>query len=680
MTSITPNPKQSLASQAAKDLFKKHGVKMTLGGEPTFLPLDPSGPEWSITAVGPTKLDCAFRMAGHLVNDFLPGAMTLFSPGKLYPGEVNPRWAVNILWRADGKPIRVAKTDRAKGKPTPATLNKLAEKVAARLGLAASSWIDARDPNQAERPVKILPLDHEKKKWVTDTWKWKSRGRLPLLAAEGPAGLRLPLHELQEDALRRAMTLELCGKELRLFLPPLTQAAFAELVEIWMEELESEGLRDFQFQGYVPSDSGDSWKRLGLAADPGVLEINLPPCADWEEYDYWMKVLEVAGEKSGMRSYKVNADGEEHGTGGGNHLLFGGPSLDENPFFPRPWWVASLARYFQRHPALAYLFTGIYVGPSSQAPRPDESARDLYDLDMAYQFLETLPEGDHRYLIGETLRHLHTDVTGNSHRAETSFDKFWSTNSPGGCLGLIEFRAIESLPKAEWMSAIALLWKCIGAHTLANREPGPLDHPGDRLHDCFFLPAFLWEDLQRVLGDLAKSGMQLDREIYREIWTWRFPSLLEWQPNDEESLSVRRACEGWPLLSETPLQGGSTSRFVDTSIARLEFRVSAAFDEKYRVFVQGREVVLQPFPAKEKGAGLRYRRTSLYPSLHPGIPPHLPLELAIHHRETGRRVKLWHLVLETPNFEPVTKALHGKKKAPCRKSNETLLTYDLRLA
>src|SRR5262249_28778798 len=152
-----------------------------------------------------------------------------------------------------------------------------------------------------------------------------------------------------------------------------------------------------QFEGYVPIDLDPKWGRLGLTADPGVLEVNLPPCATWREYDRWLAELEAAAAKVGLRSWKPDKfRGAHAGTGGGNHLLFGGPTLDRNPFFSRPAWVASTLRCFQAHPCLAYLFTGCYVGPSSQAPRPDESGRGIYDLELAYSLLATQEPGDHR--------------------------------------------------------------------------------------------------------------------------------------------------------------------------------------------------------------------------------------------------------------------------------------------
>src|SRR5205823_4068801 len=154
-----------------------------------------------------------------------------------------------------------------------------------------------------------------------------------------------------------------------------------------------------------------------------VIEVNLPPCLGWQDYDRWIRLLDRSAALAGLCPYKLRSVEESFGTGGGNHLLFGGPTIEENGFFKNPQWVTSILRYWQHHPSLSYLFTGHYVGPSSQAPRPDECASALYDLEMAYLFLDQLPAGDHRYLISETLRHLHTDSSGNTHRSETSFDK-----------------------------------------------------------------------------------------------------------------------------------------------------------------------------------------------------------------------------------------------------------------
>ncbi len=689
------SPLEPLAD-AVGERFRKHGVRFTLGGEPTLVPTNPEGTEWNFVAVGPTKLRYAYALAEQIIGRFLPGAITVFSPGKQYPGEVNPRWVVNLLANRDGTPIaqravaprKIGVSQRHARK----AFQTLLADLAADLGFTADAWTDAIDPQDPKSLVAVLPLDHDGEKWFTERWKLPSRRKnLLLLNAEGPAGLRLPLDQLPPDALRRALTIELRDGTQRVFLPPLLQPAFRELLDRLSALLARHGVGKVFFEGYLPSDEAAAWTRVGLTADPGVLEVNVPPCETWQDYHRWLVILEETGRTVDLRSWKQNPQGNDAGTGGGNHLLFGGPSLDENPFFTRPGWVASLLRYFQAHPALAYLFTGVYVGASSQAPRPDESARDLYDLDMGYEHLATLKPGeDHRYIIGETLRHLHTDITGNTHRSEISFDKFWNVGGPpGSTSGLIEFRAIESLPRAEWMSLVALLWQAIAAYTLDRPSPRALTAHGSKLHDRFFLPTPLWEDLRAVLADLRAEGFDFPEEGFRAIWRWRFPLLLAADLQEGATLDVRRACEGWPLLSETPSEGGTTSRFVDTSIERLEFAASAEFAGRYRIFANGRAMRFAPLHADgtasrdhEYLCGLRYRRTALYPSLHPGIKPHLPLELTVSTIDGSKVVTCYRLEEDSRQFRTVagTEAIHPlDANKPAAKSDPALLTYDLRL-
>ncbi len=632
--------------------FKKSGVKLTQGGEPTYVPLDFSGQEWYITAVGPTKLRYAYAFARALMKSRLKGAAVFYSPGKSYPGEVNPRWALHILSNRDGSPLR----PEAGGKSL--SLHALKKHITQSLGLEGR-WLRAK-----REAVRVLPLDHDGKQWVSAPWPGKS---LDLIPAEGPAGLRLPLASLPAGVSKRALVLEEKKDGLHIFFPPLLQGPFLALFHAAL------AAGPCFFEGYIPPDEAGLWRQISLTADPGVLEINLPPCETWEDYRDWLAGLERCATQVGMRSYKQISKEEAGGTGGGNHILFGGPSLAENAFFTHPGWITSILRYWQHHPALSYLFTGNYVGPSSQAPRPDESSRSLYDLEMAYRFLEGLGPGDHRDIASQTLRHLHIDGTGNTHRSEISFDKFWNVSWDGGCRGLIEFRAVESLPRADWMALVALVWRSLAAMLLEKPFTGELIDHKHKLHDAFFLPAFLLEDFKKIVRDLRQAGFPFSMELFEPIWEWRFPKMLSFAEGGAE-LTIRRALEGWPLLCETPLEGGSTSRFVDTSIDRLEIIGNAAFAERCRLFVQGREVKLQKFPGKVFGAGLRYRRTALNPSLHPGIPPHMPLHVGIARGEKKRVFKLGEdrRVFEKAGGEPA-------RGAPCGKLHANLLTYDLRL-
>lgn len=667
--------KEAHAAAAWADaVFAAEGIRLTLGGEPTYVPVQPDGPEWSYSAVGPTKLSYARRMAEEMLNTRMSGGAVFFSPGKQYPGEVNPRWALRMIARKDGKPLFEA---HASEKPTNERgCTRFRDALVSRIGVSAE-WIPFADPASESVTAWALPLDHDGMAWSTTAWNLTT-DQLSLSSAEGPAGLRLPLHLLAPEIPRRALVAELKDGRLCIFFPPLLQQAFSDLLHMIGESLVAAGVGLYELQGYVPEDVGKVWTTLGLAADPGVLEINLPPCMDWQEYDLWIHAVTEAAERSGLRSWKQPFGDYPGGTGGGNHLLWGGPSLDENPFFSRPGWLASIIRHFQQHPSLAYLFTGCYVGASSQAPRPDESAKELFDLEMAYHLLESLEKGDHRVIINETLRHLHTDVTGNAHRSETSFDKFWNPGWPGGCLGLIEFRAIESLPTAAWMSAVALLWRCIAALAIKQPAAAPLKSLHGALHDRYFLPTCLLADLEALAAQLRDAGCPLPMDVFREIWNWRFPAVLS-HHDGEAKLQVRRAHESWPLLCETPVDGGTTSRFVDTSMHRLEILANDAFANSHDLYVHGRRLSLTPVSQDTWLAGLRYRRSCLYPCLHPGLPIHLPLDFVIEEKSTGEPLAAYRMDFHATSFRKVDDSVLPRREQPCRPIFDGALTHDLRL-
>ena len=344
-----------------------------------------------------------------------------------------------------------------------------------------------------------------------------------------------------------------------------------------------------------------------------------------------MEAIEPAALSAELRSWK--SAGFPEGTGGGCHLLWGSPVAGESPFYQKPAWLANILAFWQVHPCLSYLFTGSYVGASSQAPRTDESGHAFHDLELAVKFLRSLPPGDHRSLINETLRHLHTDASGNTHRSEISFDKFWNPEWSGGAAGLIEFRAVESMPKTSWTCAVVGLWSCLGAALLKFGRPVRMKHHGPTLHDRFLLPSVMLEDLSEVLKFLKSQGWALPAQPFEEIWNWRFPKILSW---GQGGLIVRRALEVWPLLSETPLEGGTTSRFVDASLRRIELSCTPQFAQAYLITINGREAPVTRSAAGRKVCGVRFRATRLRPSLHPGILPHTPLRLRILERATMR--------------------------------------------
>ena len=646
---------------AVEARLRAAGIELTLGGEPTYVPLCPEGAEWSVAADGPTKLGYAQALAAELQRRIWPEATLLFCTGKRFEGEVNPRWALRLIIASGGEPL-VRWPQRAQQQPrrpleasaVPALLAAIGEGLGCQLQPIA--LVDPLDP---ERQVWAAPLSHDEQHWQAVHWPLADERRT-LLPAPGPAGLRLPLQHFPDHAPRQVLTLEITPQGWSLFLPPLDRLRLEQLLAaivaasaLWSEP---------ELCGVLPHDTAGHWQVLGITADPGVLEVNLPVCRTWCEYASWLELLEQAGEAVGLRSWQWRGE-RQLGTGGGNHLLWGGPSLEpeHHPFFARPAWLVGVLRYWQHHPCLAYLFTGPCVGPASQAPRPDEGSASWLDLVLAHGALEQLGSGDQRVAISETLRHLHADRSGNTHRSEISLDKFWNPAWPGGCQGLIEFRALESMPHHQWSSAVALLWRALAVHLLdPQQRPSQLRPWGEQLHDRALLPSQLWADLEAVLADLAHAGLPLEAEVFRRIWEWRFPRLLHWaEPGCGAELEIREALEPWPLLCDTPVEGGFTSRFVDSSMRRLELGANGPLRRQFQLCLNGRPLTWPADPAQP--IGLRYRQSALYPCLHPCLPLDLPLSLQLldggggrgSGRRAGRvRVAAWQLEAGHACFQP----------------------------
>lgn len=620
---------------AVEASLERTGVVLTMGGEPTFVPVSPEGAEWRTDALGPTKLGYARRLAHELVRTAFPGAVLLETSGKHYPGELLPRWALLIQRLADGRPIwRDAGRFHADTEPGPhahGVSRIFMEALARALELHPSNVLSLAETDAPATGVGyVLPLDHDGDGWITDDWTPEAGGQsLLLLAGESLVGLRLPLGDLAEENLHRALTAEVRDGVLTIFVPPLLAADYVALLAAIEGTLERLDLRDVVLAGYAPPPDPEL-PTVGLASDPGVLEINVSPCATWAQYDAQLEQLYSAAHTVGMCARKLQFNGREVGTGGGAHLVFGGTSDVLSPFFAFPALLPSIVRYWQRHPALSYAFSGSFLGPSSQAPRIDESTFEaLYELEIACVGAETMGTPQNLPLFDMLFRDLLMDRSGNTHRAEISVDKLWNPFAPNGRLGLVELRAFETHPSRAVQSVTALFVRAILARLAADPYREPFVRWAGELHDRFFLPAFVREDLSAICDDLRSHGIDFDPAWLTAPWEFRFPRLGGMALTDSEvgpfAIEIRQALEAWPLLGESP-NAGTVARTVDSSADRIEARVSdATILERGLLLVNGLPCEFRSTTDGGAACGIRYRAFNLSPSLQPHVPVHAPL-------------------------------------------------------
>jgi uncharacterized protein (DUF2126 family) len=382
---------------------------------------------------------------------------------------------------------------------------------------------------------------------------------------------------------------------------------------------------DADLEGYAPPPS-PARLRFAVTPDPGVLEVNLPPVASCREAAALHHHVFDAALAAGLTAERYLLDGRAAGSGGGNHITIGGASPASSPWLADPGLLASLITFAQHHPSLSYLFTGLFVGPTSQAPRVDEARHDaLYELELALPRLHDSPPA---WQVDALLRHLLVDVAGSTHRAEISIDKLFDPLTPHGRQGLVELRAFEMPPHPRMLAAQAILIRALLAAFTAAPYAHALVRWGSELHDRFLLPYFLWRDFEDVLAHLAAHGVVLPTDAYRPFVDLRCP-LAGALEVGAARIEVRNAIEPWHVLGEEATATG-TARYVDSSVERLELRALGLDHERYAIAVNHAIVPLRPGAGRDvQVGGVRFRAWSPPHALHPHLGIHHPLRLDV---------------------------------------------------